>query len=357
MEITTLDRNLVQLDVLDLYESLIWTERYSKAGDFEIAAPPISNILNKLNGVEYLALDESDRLMVFDSMNIHTDVEAGNKIIVKGPSLESILNRRIVWEQTILQGNFQQAMWRLITDNAINPTNPARMISRLDFAYSDDPIFTTLEVDAQLFGNNLYDAVTDLCTSKGVGFKITVLDNGMFQFKLYAGTDRSYSQIANPYVVFSPKSENLINADYNQSTSSLKNTTLVVGEIGVGNGRRAIEVGVPGGMYSDIDRREIFTDASGVTRAVQNADPLTDDEYDAQLRQKGLETLFNNQEIKTFEGQVDATYLYTLDKDYLMGDIVQVEDSYGHEARSRVTEVIRCLDNSGTKTYPTFSPI
>ncbi len=51
-----------------------------------------------------------------------------------------------------------------------------------------------------------------------------------FVFELYAGFDRSYDQTENPYVIFSPKFENIINSNYIESKASLKTVTLVGGE-------------------------------------------------------------------------------------------------------------------------------
>lgn len=65
---------------------------------------------------------------------------------------------------------------------------------------------------------------------KNVGFRIKLSDDNKFVFKLYAGADRSYDQFTNPYVIFSPKFENVINTNYLESKKTLKTVTLVAGE-------------------------------------------------------------------------------------------------------------------------------
>ena len=90
----------------------------------------------------------------------------------------------------------------------------SRKVEGLIFEASTDPAITGLTVDAQFTGDNLYDAIRKLCDSKNVGFRIKLSDDNKFVFKLYAGADRSYDQFTNPYVIFSPKFENVINTNY-----------------------------------------------------------------------------------------------------------------------------------------------
>jgi hypothetical protein len=107
---------------------------------------------------------------------------------------------------------------------------------------------------------------------------------------------RSYDQTDVPYVIFSPKFENIINSSYIESKSSLKNVTLIGGE-GEGASRKYTTVGNGSGL----DRREIFTDARDVSSDVGNGVVLTESEYTAQLKQRGKETLTKNTDVTSFE--------------------------------------------------------
>ena len=357
MEFTLLDLNLIAIDTLDTFNSLIWKDKYCGFGDFEVTIPAGSAIAGQLHGNLYLRFKDSEHLMIIEYINIHTDAENGDTIIVKGRSLESILDRRVIKDKIVLTGNLQAAIWELINENAIYPVNTNREISLLEFEETDDTAITGLTVDAQFDANtDLYTAITDLCLSNGIGYKIILTNEGKFQFKLYAGADRSYDQILNPYVTFSPDFENSINGDYTESNMFLKTVTYVAGEKGVANERLLVEVDIPGGEPSDLDRREMFTDAGDVTRNAGDT-TLTEEEYLAKLQQKGLEDLAKNTLTKAFEGEADTTYMYVYGEDFFMGDIVQVADDYGNEARSRVTEFIYSQDINGIKTYPTFSAV
>lgn len=298
MELIVLDTSLKMLSVLDTFESLIWTERYSAYGDFEVYTSINDSILEILKDDYYLWLKESDQTMIVEDRKIESDAENGNHFTVTGRSLESILERRIIWKQMILSGNFQNGIKKLLDENIINPSDASRKVERLIFEASTDPAITGLTVDAQFTGDNLYDAIKKLCDSKNIGFRIKLSDDNKFVFKLYAGADRSYDQFTNPYVIFSPKFENVINTNYLESKKTLKTVTLVAGE-GEGADRKTTTVACSSGAGTGLNRRELYTDARDVSSTVDN-ETLTDAEYKAQLSQRGLENLAENIATKSF---------------------------------------------------------
>ena len=229
---------------------------------------------------------ESEHVMIVEKIQITSDTEDGNHVTVTGRSLESILDRRIVWGQKLLSGNLQNGIKTLLNENVISPSDSNRRIPNFIFKESTDPAITKLKLEAQYTGDNLYDVIQKICEEQGIGFKITLNDEKQFVFELYAGSDRSYDQTENPYVIFSPKFENIINSNYIESKASLKTVTLVGGE-GEGADRRYTTVG--GG--SGLNRRELFTDARDISSNVGSDDALTDAEYMAQLQQRGKKNL------------------------------------------------------------------
>lgn len=234
MEVFILDTEYKAVAIIDFFESIIWTDRYQKAGDFEIYAPVTSEILSYIKHDYYLWNNDSEHQMIVESMQIDADSETGNHLTVRGRSLESILDRRIIWTQTILSGNFQNEVKRLITENIIEPTDTNRAISNFVFRDSEDERITELELTSvQYTGDTLYDVIVALCTVFDIGFKITLeeIENQYcFVFQLYKGIDRSYDQTENPYVIFSPNFENIINSNYFENKETYKTVTLVAGE-------------------------------------------------------------------------------------------------------------------------------
>lgn len=353
MELLVLNSDFEIISVIDVLDSLIWTDRYSAYGDFEIYTPVTTELLSYLQQDYYLRLNGSDHIMIIEDIRIKCDTEEGNYLIVTGRSLESILDRRIIWEQTILSGNLQNGIETLLNDAIISPTITDRTIENFIFEPSTDTAITDLIIEAQIpRGLNLYEVIQQLCIEKNIGFKVTLSNENQFIFKLYAGVDRSYEQIINPYVVFSPNFDNLINADYTESKKNLKTVTVVAGE-GEETARKTTVVG----SGSSLTRRELYSDAKDLLQN-DGETVLTDEEYLAQLIQRGTEDLSKHIITKSFESQIDSVInLFKYNEDFFMGDVVQIVSDYGIESRARVTEIIHSQSQEGIEVYPTLTVI
>lgn len=353
MNLTILDTNLEPLAILDTYESLIWTDRYQAYGDFEIyESVRDDGLLSVLKQDYYLENTDSDHIMIIEQTQISSDTDSGNHLKISGRSLESLLERRIVWGQKILSGNFQNGVETLLNENIISPTDANRKIENFIFKASTDPYIVALKIDAQYTGDNLYDVIKALCEEAGIGFKVTLNSSKQFVFELYHGSNRSYDQEENPYVIFSPKYDNIINSNYIESKASLKNVTLIGGE-GEGAERRYTTVGVASGL----DRRELFTDARDISSDIGDGQTLSTEEYTAQLQQRGKEKLAENINVVSFEGEIETTIMFKYGIDFFMGDIVQFANEYGHESKVRVIEMVRSEDEDGCSAYPTFETV
>lgn len=355
MEVLVLDPSLAAISIIDTFTSLIWTDRYVECGDFEISTPATTesaSLATQYMGDDYyLWSKESNHVMIIETAEIKSDLENGSALLISGRSLESILDRRIIWTNTELKGSFQNGVKKLLDENAIAPSIPERKIPNLIFKASDDPLITELEIETQFArGDNLYDSIVALCQTKNVGFRIYLTDANEFEFCLYAGQDRSYDQDVNPYVVFSNDFDNVINTDYVRSKKSFKNVSLVVGEENDETGQKTTVVG----NYSGLARRETYTDASSISQTVDDV-TMTDEEYLKQLSEKGEETLAETKITEEFDGEMDVYGNFQYGRDFNMGDIVQIKNEYGIETKSRITELILSQDESGFTSYPTFS--
>lgn len=264
MDLFVLDKNLDSIAVIDSYSSLIWTDRFQECGDFELVLPASSELFQCIKQDYYLWSKHSDRLMIIEKIEVNND-EEGDQVTVTGRSLESILDRRIVWGMKTLTGNFQNGIRTLLEENIISPSKPERKIDNFVFMASSDIIITEMSIETQYTGDNLYDVVVNQCKERGIGFKVIPNDAKQFVFQFYAGTDRSYDQFENPYVVFSPEFDNIVDSNYMESKSAMKNVTLVGGE-GEGSERRYTAVGNTSGL----DRRELFTDARDVSSDIDD---------------------------------------------------------------------------------------
>ena len=353
MEFRILDTDYKDIHVLDSFTSLIWTDRYSACGDFEIElAPTLANLVY-LQQDRYIWLNDTEHTMIIEDLRITSDAETGSSLIVSGRSLESLLERRIIWVQTLLSGNLQVAIKKLLDDSIINPSDTERKIPNFIFEPSTDPVIASLTINTQFTGTNLYEAIKGICDANEIGFKIRLSSENQFVFSLYSGVDRSYDQFANPYVIFSPEFDNLINSNYFASNREYKTVTLVAGE---GEGLERITEPVYNDSESEIglNRRELFTDARDISSNNGEVEP---EDYAEQLIQRGKSKLAENLMIRVFEGNVDTLHKFVYGVDFFMGDIVQIENEYGLEASARVTELVRSQTVNGIEIFPTFTTI
>lgn len=372
MEPIILDTSFKEIGMLDSYISFIWTDRYAEYGDFQIYLDANQENLELLKENYYLYLKGSDHIMIIEDIQIDTDLEEGDHMTVTGRSLESILDRRIVWDLTTLTGNLQNGIKKLLTENIISPSVTNRKIDNFIFSASTDTAITNLTVSNEYLGDSLYDVISSLCFVNNIGFKITLNASNQFVFQLYSGKDRSYNQQANPHIIFSHTFENLINTNYIESNRTLKTVTRIWGEQDKeitttdDQGVETIEYvtetvfttkAASGGELSGINRREIFTDASAISSQKEDGTYMTDSEFIKILQQEGEVLLSEYTETKAFDGEIDATGLFVYGRDFFMGDVVQVANEFGKESTSRVVELIRSQDENGYSEYPTFSAI
>ena len=352
MEMIVLNEKLERIYIMDFYESLIWTDRYFSCGDFELYTTMQSGLLNHIKQGRYLQIRESDHVMIIEKIQITSDIDTGNKLIVTGRSLESLLDRRIIWGQVVVNASIQSAIKGLITDNIISPSNPKRRIPNFIFQEVSDPAINAVHIRAQYTGDNLYDVIQMMCEESGIGFKIILNDSGQFVFTLYSGKDRSYNQTENPYVIFSPKFDNMLSGNYMESNSNLKNVTLIAGE-GEGKDRKYVSIGNKEGL----ERRELFTDARDISSKKEDGAVIPQDEYIKQLSRRGIEKLLEHPSIVSFEGQIETKIMFEYGKDFFNGDIVQIANEYGHETQVRILEIVMSENSEGITVYPTFKTL
>ncbi len=95
MEVYILDSLLRRSEVVDTFESLIWTERFAQWGDFELVISSTHESRGWFTAGVLLAVNTSDRVMIVESTEDERDSEGRSLIRVKGRSLEILLMDRI----------------------------------------------------------------------------------------------------------------------------------------------------------------------------------------------------------------------------------------------------------------------
>ena len=345
MNFYLLDNNLNYLMIIENYRSFIWSNRYYTSGDFELYAPLTDALLNTVQRNYFIIRDDDlTQCMVVSNIEVKTSVTDGDYIIITGLSLKSILNRRIIWSQTVLDGNVETMVRKLVTENAIEPSNTARVIPNLILG---DTIGVTATISAQYTGDNLGETISGICQTYRLGYDVKLdIDNKNFIFVLYEGADRTSAQSVNPRVIFSDDFDNLLTSDYTYNSSNYRNVVLVAGE-GEGTARKTVTTGSASGL----DRYELFVDARDVS---SNDGEISSADYNKLLLERGSQKLAETIINENITGEVEATVNYKLGVDFFLGDLVEVVNAFGMIMAPRITEVIECSDENGYTCVPTF---
>lgn len=194
-ELLVINPEFTALAIVDSYESLIWTERYSKISDFELYMAAEDETLAKYIQVDnYIWKKGSNKIMIIESIEISQNAEMEDKAIIKGRSLESILARRVIYPYIELKGNLQNGIKTILDLNIINPTEIGRRIDNFIFMESSDDSVLVCDANGEYIGDEIATVVEDLCVNAGLGFEVLLNDANDFVFSLYNGIDRSYDQ-------------------------------------------------------------------------------------------------------------------------------------------------------------------
>lgn len=340
--VTFLDAQFRRLYILEDYISLIWTERFSEGGDFDLVSTPTPDLMAILNEAVYLDLGGAERperqLMEITTDVCVTDWKNGNNLVLKGRTLDWKLHSRIVRNETFIWGDIQTEVARMI-EEAIS--DPDRAIENLVFVYSD---ISEVTVTSYFYGEFVDNAIQQLCQSKQLGFYVVHNKvSNLLEFRLREGRDRTPSQSVNRVVSFTSSLNNLLKSTFTNGVEPYRNVCFVMGEPNEYGLSPILEIGRAQGEK----RKELFY-RPNIPRGT-----LGENEYLYLLVQKGEEELAKHPKLKTFDGQIDSTS-YRYGVDYNMGDILFLADGFGHTGRCRVTEMIYSQNKSGRKIYPTF---
>lgn len=416
-----LNTDLTKVELIETYESMIWTDRYWEAGDFELYLPANADSMSlytkAANEGWYILKDGDDlpatqkSVMIITNVKSETNVESGNHLSITGSSLKSILGRRIVAVNPQIAGNVQDELRRIVTENAISPTDGARAIPNLDlgdicYEYraihditgNENPkalgwyirsgvSFVLAQEESVIYGRVYYNqvnaiedivnydaeglqldaAITNICKIYKLGWDVVYdMTTNLFKFIITKGVDRTSNQTVaqnerNPYVIFSDDYENLLTTDYRLNNSNYRNICYVKGELTLYDEEKkenytenVTQVVTPKNVetvqYIGLNRRELFVD--GTSSASNYKDyPGT---YMYALRAKGQAELEKYTATTDITGKVLSNYTFDINHDYFLGDLVSAVNCYGQWFDARVTEVIHTEETRGITTIPSF---
>lgn len=276
MDLFILDSQFRRTAVFDQYESLIWTERYSSAGEFKLVIPSSRQARNLLTPGTHLAINESTRVMTIDTVVDRKNDEGRVFLEIEGPSLEWVLSDRTA-KSMIPNSDITDVKW-YFTDKL--PAEIAREIfnyicvegniSEADLIpfYTEGSIYPTDTIpepdeliSISINPTTVYHAIKELCDFYDLGFRlIRNGDESELMFNVYSGNDRTTLQEDFPAVIFSPELDNLTDVSYLTSTASYKNVAHVISP----DGERLVYADNVDESISGFDRKVLTVTADDI---------------------------------------------------------------------------------------------
>lgn len=261
MDVYVLDGNLQPIGLFDEYRSLIWANRYYSAGDCELyVEASVENIALLSMGNYLTRYDGADSMTCrIKKIELDTDAENGNYLIVTGTDSKSLLDQRIVWSMMNADGSIEDFVRDMVNLTCINPNLPARKMLKTNgnplVQLGNTAGFTEVTTE-QVTYKNVGEKIREYCKANEWGYRF-VLSNGALWFQLYKGTDRSGQ------VIFSDQYENLSSTKYVDDATNMGNVALVAGS-GEGSERSRNVSGYAEGS----DRYEIYVDAKDIAQNI-----------------------------------------------------------------------------------------
>lgn len=325
---------IVSVGVVDCFSSLRWRRKYFEPGEFELhCAATAENLAALIPGNIIHRLDRREAGIIEGvSVAENSGVE---EITVTGRMGSCLLCQRIITPTINYSGTVEGGMRKVVSDNAITARPVAYLALGTAQGYAETCAF-------QATGKNVQTTLTALAKASGLGYiaRLDVPDRRWI-FEVYKGTDKSVTQTAGPYVLFSDEFGNIDGPQYTYNEQAFKNYAYVAGE-GEGSARVIVEVDQTGGE----PRRELWVDA----RDLQQGE-LTLAEYQAQLTQRGLEKLAEAAKSESFEAAAVDTANFEYLTDWDLGDIVSFE-KWGLLLNQRITEVEEVYENGVVTITP-----
>ena len=376
MDLYTLTPNFYIKYKIDRYSSLIWTHRYSSAGDFTLVVPPTGALVSILRPGCYLALRGRREIMIVESQSFENGL-----MTVTGSSLVKFLNQRIGWfENPDYQERDKDGKPTgdlLYADYVRKDLTPGEFISDVvNKCVIDPPAFASPYDDISLdqahdkfgslslahidhvgikqrctftHGSPLYDGISQLAQDRHVGISMYLaqanIKTGEFvlRFSTYHGRDQTSDQNDFPTIRFTPKTESFSNPREVRANTEFKNVCYIYykGKVTV---HYSPYVNSPPVGFR---RRVMYLEAPD--QKIKDSD-LSD--WLEGLAQRAFRKQLHTH---TIDGQV-LGYLteFKFPIHYFLGDIVEVEGHSGLIVKARVSEYTWSQDQYGVTEYPTF---
>lgn len=412
MDLYTMNENFIPDKMVDEFQSVIWTERCSSAGEIQLVVPGEPYYLDMLREGTYLGLAGSREIVEIQTNSIEKGL-----LTVVGKTMVKFLDERLHWPKT---DDSSQPIGDYIAESAKLGELVADRVDKMvinPVPFPSSGVWTDLNLvwdmekiehlelgDIDHSGTEgrwtvpvgpLYTVIQQLAEKDGLGISIYLESADaelgyVLKFTTYRGVDRTSGQTTVPLIRLTPNMETLTDLKEIRSIDGYKNVVYVNYK-----NRLTIHYEDPNYVPTGLKRRVLLTDAQGEPvgqkpttssrllysaggsygggggisssygavgqmygGAYSHVPSIPDPQEMAFREQNAKDALANYNYIRAIDGQISTQISeYKFGVDYGMGDILELEGLTGILQKARVTEYIRSQDSTGEREYPTLSVI
>lgn len=380
-------------EIIDAYESAIWTERFKGDGDFELHLPVENPVLSTLPTGTLLECEGSEQPMIIEEIETENGVTK-----LSGTTITQWFNNRFLrsstdhtvkeWEVTDVP--LAQLICNIVNWWCVDSEFLSSGAMGFDANYLKIP---GLFVDAAPANNGLvamphftgaiefggiYDIIRPFADQAGVGLKVYLHDLGNGQrnigFAVYPVGFKANVNVTGKIVIFSPQMETFENIKELQSESDHWNEVYMwlaniedlttQPEYNYGGYVRTDWTHVyqngQSSMANTPWNRRVRMTFSEVVQEDYDSWPVwnpsdpdhpfrPDTPIDTELKQHLVDHKF----VHLIDGEIVPSDQLKYGVDYKLGDIVAMQGYTRDIIAGQVTEFIRSKDSSGEKTFPT----
>lgn len=260
--------------LIEGYSSMIWTERFQPAGEFELRTPKVDETMYMLPEDTLISHLETDEVMMVETHEIEEDADGIPELVVKGRSLDSFLENRFIEgvyqkKRTMAKNYTPEGACEVLVWNAVDNPSGKDVTREGDFVWTQKDQIPNVSVTHSVNGvglvrarwlmeGQLYPQLMEIMTRGGLGIRmIRPTDHSSGQvvsvstalatrgdvtrtptdpitslrFDFYNGLDRSHIQSVNPKVAFNRLHGHFDKANYLFSSKDAKTAVEIMTSI------------------------------------------------------------------------------------------------------------------------------
>lgn len=352
MGLVKLNGNFQETKLIEGWESLIWTERYTDAGEFELHTPDIAGARALIPEGQLVALEESNEVMFVENHELPEATEDTSPLLkITGRSFETVLERRALRNRATAPVHYNRtaatAAQLLINTNIISgqvfTAEDAIPLVAVDLQTG------TYATESYIFDQlgEVYSAMVDILRGDNIGIRNIrpAVSGGSLTMRIYDGVNRTAGQSLNPKVILNVSAGHLKKPKYLWSFKNYKNIAYVNSPIGF----RVVAAPGVSTSISGMSRRVLQVDASDLT------DP-GDDTIATALNKRGKLALAEYNKQAVFEAELADVAPYKYGTHFNLGDKITFKGLYEASSDVYVSEYIRSWGTAaGYQEYPGFT--